>query len=91
MIELAATSAVKDGKKLIYIYFRGQESKLYWSAGEPSDKGVRFSRPKPIAQSTKLDMRSSLALLPDEEGIVIYGIKKSGNGIEAFHDPFIYA
>ncbi|KAH7217529.1 hypothetical protein BKA60DRAFT_648851 [Fusarium oxysporum] len=89
LIELAATSAVKNGKELIYIYFRGQASNLYWSAAELTKNGAKFSTPENLKQ-IKMDRRSSLAVLPHDEGIVVYGIKKSGDGIEAFLDPFVF-
>ncbi|KAM6515603.1 hypothetical protein FALCPG4_013822 [Fusarium falciforme] len=88
LVELAATHAVKNGKQLIYIYFRGQGGSIYWSSAELTKNGAQFSPPKDLEQKTKLDRRSSLALLPDADGIVLYGIKKGGEGIECFHDAF---
>lgn len=89
LVELAATHAVKNGKELIYIYLRGgDDGKIYWSSAEIAKGGSQFSIPKGLSQSTSLDRRSSLALLPDANGIVIYGIKKGGEGIECFHDAF---
>ncbi|KIL89182.1 hypothetical protein FAVG1_07576 [Fusarium avenaceum] len=82
LVELAATHAVKNGKELIYIYFRGQGGSIYWSSAEIAKGGARFSRPKDLEQKTKLDRRSSLALLPDADGIVLYGIKKGGKNAD---------
>ncbi|KAI6772936.1 hypothetical protein HG530_003894 [Fusarium avenaceum] len=59
-------------------HIQGQGRNIYWSSAEIVKGGLRFSRPTDLEQKTKLDCRSSLALLPDANGIVLFGIKKGG-------------
>lgn len=94
MTELAATTAFnnKNEKKLMYIYFRDKHSKVRWCSAEvPSGGSPKFSAPAELDASAGLETlepRSSLSILPDKEGIVIYAIQEDGDKIEAFLDEF---
>ncbi|KAI0149614.1 hypothetical protein GGR57DRAFT_515055 [Xylariaceae sp. FL1272] len=88
LIALAATNAEKNGRKMIYIYFRGQQNKLYYTSSDNLGQTLQFSAPKLLHDLTYLEPRASLSVLPSADGIMIYGIKKGGEALEAFLDPW---
>ncbi|KAI1267833.1 hypothetical protein F5Y18DRAFT_376645 [Xylariaceae sp. FL1019] len=73
---------------MVYIYFRGQGRKLYYTSSENLGDKILFSAPKLLQDMTYLENRASLSVLPSAGGIMIYGIKDGGEGLEAFLDPW---
>lgn len=88
LVELAACNAVRDGRNKIFLYFRGQRDELFWSASETGDGKVSFSQPMSLTEQTILTGYASLSVLPAAKGIMIYGVKDGGEGLEAFLDPW---
>ncbi|CVL08287.1 uncharacterized protein FMAN_05093 [Fusarium mangiferae] len=92
-IEIAATTAVntKTNKNMMYIYFRDHKAQLQVYAAEINDNAPKFRAPSEINVSGglgKLDLDSSIAFLPDKDGIVIYAIPDGGDSFDSFFDEF---